>query len=387
VRPPVFRPGAREGTIVTFGSHRRRVVAAGALALLALEISLCISQTLVPRGWVLRHKLFYGYYQPDDDLLYKVRPNLRDHRVEWPDDEIGAVYSTDALGFRNPGRDYAASRLFFVGDSYVWGSWVPREESLCGYVEADLGEPVINLGVGSYDFPRYQKLFEDYVARYKPEIAVLGVFPNDFYLPRPIEPGTPGAGAAYYRASGWDVYDRYPLHKRTLTYRLFALVRGLAGGEPDGDQYNQAPDRGMRMATNGLALYRHRGADRNYLDNREAIDQVARRFGRIIRLSAENDVKLLVLLCPTKESTYAPEYRRLFPESAEYLRNEETGYRMLCEQARAAGVACVDLTPVFRDHAESEILYFRLDNHWNPAGNRLAAAEAVKAIRALRGSP
>jgi hypothetical protein len=354
-------------------------------ALAAVEIFFCVTQKLVPHDWVIRHRLFYEYYQPDDGLLYKVRPNLTNHRVDWPDDEVGAVCSTDALGFRNPGRDYASSHIFFVGDSYVWGSWVRREESLCGYVESDLGEPVINLGVGSYDFPRYQKLFEDFVVRYKPEIAVLGVFPNDFYLPRPIEPGTAGAGAAYYRASGWDVYERYPLLERTLTYRLFTLVRGLAGAAPRGDQYNQAPDRGIRVAANGLPMFRYRGADRNYLGNQAAIDQVTRRFGRIIRLSADSHVKLLVLLCPTKESTYDAEYRRLFPESADYLRNEETGYAMLSAQAREAGVPCIDLTPVFRRHGSSEILYFRLDNHWNPAGNRLAATEAVKAIRALRG--
>ena len=139
------------------------------------------------------------------------------------------------------------------------------------------------------------------------------------------------------------------------------------------------------MASNGLTLFQYRGADRNYLGMKAAVDDVSRRFARIVRLSADHGVKLLVLLCPTKESTYKREYQRLFPESADYLRNEESGYELLSRQAQTGGVLCVDLTPVFRQHGETEILYFRLDNHWNPAGNRLAATEAVKAIRRVRG--
>jgi hypothetical protein len=362
----------------------------GLIVLLGAELYVCWTNRLVPGDWQVRHRLFREYYQPDDALLYKVRPNLSEFRVDWPDDDMTATYSTDARGFRNLGRDYSTSRVYFVGDSYVWGAWVSDQDSLCGYVEKDLGEPVINLGVGSYDFPRYQKLFEDLVVKYKPEIAVLSVFPNDLYLPRPIEPGTPGAGDAFYRAAGWDAFDHYPLYKKTLTYNLFDRIRRLLSSSrpgSGGDQYNQRPDRGARTASNGLTLFQYRGADRNYLVTKAAVDDVARRFARIIQLSADNNIKLLLLLCPTKESTYKRDYQKLFPESADYLRNEESGYELLASQAQAAGVPCVDLTPVFRRQGETEILYFRVDNHWNPAGNRLAATEAVKAIRLIRGHP
>ena len=249
----------------------------GLIVLLGAELYVCWTNRLVPEDWKVRHRLFREYYQPDDTLLYKVRPNLSEFRVDWPDDDMTATYSTDASGFRNVGRDYSTSRVYFVGDSYVWGAWVPVEDSLCGYVEKDLGEPVINLGVGSYDFPRYQKLFEDLVVKYRPEIAVLSVFPNDLYLPRPIEPGTPGAGEAFYHAAGWDVFDHYPLYKKTLTYNLFDRIRRLLSSSrpgSGGDQYNQRPDRGARTASNGLTLFQYRGADRNYLVTKAAVDDV-----------------------------------------------------------------------------------------------------------------
>jgi hypothetical protein len=41
---------------------------------------------------------------------------------------------------------------------------------------------------------------------------------------------------------------------------------------------------------------------------------------------------------------------------------------------QAQGIATLDLTPVFQEHAaQGEQLYFRFDAHWNNAGHTLAA--------------
>jgi hypothetical protein len=73
----------------------------------------------------------------------------------------------------------------------------------------------------------------------------------------------------------------------------------------------------------------------------------------------------------------------LFADTADYIVNEESGYKMLCEQFHAAGVVCKDLTEIFRQRGENEPLYFSVDPHWNVLGNRLAGTEAAGVLREL----
>ncbi len=349
------------------------------LVLASIEVLLCLTGLLIPRQWLATHRIYYEYYQPDDLLLYKVRPDLRDLTVHAPRDEVSATYSTDDRGFRNLGRDYSKAQIFFIGDSFVWGSWVTQEETLVSRIEAELGETVINLGVGSYDFLRYQVLFEHFVARYKPKIAALGVFPNDLRDRSPLEPGKPGSGEEFYK--GWSRYETYPEYKKTLTYSFFRWI--TTGESPASDQYGRRLDSDQKEASNGLTLFRYRGASRDYLENAQAVNWVQTSVDRIVEISAQNGVQLAIFLFPTKESTYKSEYERLFPDSIDYLKNEEEGYQRILGRAQSHGVPCIDLTPLFRELGKTALLYHRLDPHWNPAGNDAAAKEVVQALKML----
>ncbi len=349
------------------------------VVLASVEVLLCVTGVLIPGSWLASHKLYYEYYQPDDLLLYKVTPNLRDLTVSAPRDEVRATYSTDDQGFRNLGRDYSRAQIFFIGDSFVWGAWVKQEETLVSRIEAEVGEPVINLGVGSYDFLRYRVLFEHFVAHYKPKIAALGVFPNDLRNRSPLEPGKPGSGEQYYK--GWSRYKSYPQYKKTLTYSLFRWI--TTGERPASDQYGRRLDTDQKEASNGLTLFRYRGASRNYLENAQAMNWVQTSVDRIVEISAQNGVQLAIFLFPTKESTYKSEYERLFPDSIDYLKNEEEGYRQILERAQFHEIPCMDLTPLFRELGKTEVLYYRLDPHWNPAGNHAAAKEVAQVFKKL----
>ena len=349
------------------------------LVLASIEVLFSLTSLLIPEQWLAFHKIYYEYYQPDDLLLYKIRPNLRNLTLPAPLDEISATYSTDSQGFRNLGRDCSKAQIFFIGDSFVWGAWVTQEEAMVSRIEAELGEPVINLGVGSYDFLRYQVLFEHFVARYKPRIAALGVFPNDLRERGRLEPGRPGSGEQYYR--GWLRYETYPQHRKTLTYSLFRWI--TTGEGPASDQYGRRLDSDQKEASNGLTLFRYRGASRDYLENPQAMNWVQSSIDRIVEISARNGVKLAIFLFPTKESTYKSEYGKLFPDSVDYLKNEENGYRQIQKRAQFHGVPCMDLTPLFRELGKTTVLYHRLDPHWNPAGNDAAAKEAAEVLKKL----
>lgn len=99
---------------------------------------------------------------------------------------------------------------------------------------------------------------------------------------------------------------------------------------------------------------------------------IEKAFLDIVGLAKRSNSRLVVFLFPSKESAYKPEYLKLF--SGDYLHNEEEGYARIRKLADEQGIECVDLTPVFRDHAsKGEKLYFDKDPHWNELGNKVAA--------------
>ena len=118
--------------------RKRSRILVSLLVLASVEVLLCVTGVLIPESWLASHKAYYEYYQPDDLLLYKVRPNLRDLTLSAPRDEVGAIYSTADQGFRNLGRDYSRAEIFFIGDSFVLGAWVTQEETLVSRIEAEV---------------------------------------------------------------------------------------------------------------------------------------------------------------------------------------------------------------------------------------------------------
>ncbi len=139
-----------------------------------------LSGLALPREQV---RLFSEFYVPDAELGFRIAPNLSDYEVTWLNGQLRQRYSTDHLGLRNVGRDYLSAQYFVIGDSFVFGDWVDREETFYGLMEEYLGCPVITLGVSGYELIQYLVLFENYVPRNELQKKVLLViFANDLKL-------------------------------------------------------------------------------------------------------------------------------------------------------------------------------------------------------------
>ena len=140
-----------------------------------------------------------GLFEPHPELGFRARPNLRDFEITWMQNSLQASYSTDELGFRNAGRDYDQSEVFFVGDSFTWGMWLPREETFPDLVGRRLGKTVSNLGQQSYYMEQYEKILRGFLGRYSPRYVALCVFANDLTTPLSDDDL-----ANFYERFGWD---------------------------------------------------------------------------------------------------------------------------------------------------------------------------------------
>jgi len=328
------------------------------------ELAVALFGIALPQEQV---RLFSEFYIRDSELGFKLAPNLSNYEVTWLNGKLRQRYSTDHLGFRNVDRDYSTARYFVIGDSFAFGDWVEREKTFYGLLENYTGCPVMTLGVSGYELVQYLVLLEKYVPENDVEKKVmLFIFANDLDQAK-----SKADMRHYYEEAGFPLYDdhapwstRLSIY-RTLTFKLYVGLR-------ESRQY------AIREADNGVLLFRHRGANPNYLRNQYYVGiekQLSELLGDV---ESRADVELVVFLVPSKESTYKAQYRRLVGGS--YLSNEEQGYERIEQLLRRRNVQVHNMTSLFR--AESKrILYFREDPHWNAGGHALMA-EALYASMA-----
>ena len=389
-----------QGTL-SAGRAARPLLALGSLAasLLLLEIVTAYTGLLVPSEFQDRHTMLHEFFEPDPELGFKTRADLKNFLIRWRETGVEGRYTTDAFGFRNAGRDYRQSRLFFAGDSFPWGVWLARQQTFPDIVEDELGEPVINLAQQGYYIEQYERLLERHaparrvparripvrrIPAGRPAVVALCIYAND--LAPPISPEDL---RDFYSRFGWDKYQSYPEREKRLSFRvgemlaggLARLLESAGRGGHDGLD-SPAPESPLdtRTAPSGMRFYRKMGAIPEYFSNKwnENTETV---FRRTLESLLSRAITPVVFLLPSKESAYKQEYLKLFP--GRYLEIEEEGYRRLCEISQSLAVECEDLTETFRQEAGSAPAYFPLDPHWNQRGHQIAAREMKPLLRRL----
>lgn len=356
------------------------------LAIEAIVVSLGI---FVPAEFHDRHVTLFELFEPDPELGFRARPNLRNFEVSWMQNSLRASYDTDEHGFRNAGRSYQDAEIFFVGDSFTWGSWLPREQTFPDLIGSQLGKPIANLAQESYYIEQYEKVVRMLFEKLLPPVSAGAGFEGDG-APRSIAlclfandlttPISDDDLKNFYERFGWNQYREFPLYKKFFVYRAGQVLAESASklAAASGLRSPPPPSHLDRNTTpGGVELYRQLGAHPYYFSQsyNTRTEEVFRRLLRYIR---DQNVTPLVFLLPSKESAYKDEYLRLFP--GDYLEIEETGFRRLGEIAAELDVSCTDLTAAFRRATKTTNTYFQRDPHWNQAGHRLAAAEMGKSF-------
>jgi len=171
-----------------------------ALLVGTLALGICLLEVTVrladPLGisYYFEVKKYVTLLVPDDDLIYHMRPNLRESF-------FGAPVQLNELGLRErPIGPKAAGeyRVLFLGDSITFGNGVKDDEPFARGVEpllaAKLRRPVrtINAGVGSYNTSQEDAYLARGGLQLEPDLVVLMYVQNDFFQhARPFFPTAP----------------------------------------------------------------------------------------------------------------------------------------------------------------------------------------------------
>jgi hypothetical protein len=89
------------------------------------------------------------------------------------------------------------------------------------------------------------------------------------------------------------------------------------------------------------------------------------------QLTQDEGAALVLLLVPSKAQTYR--HRLRTPSEPQEVLDLDERNRQVIRLCHTYRISCLDLAPRFQERALGELLYFRIDGHWNAAGHRLAA--------------
>jgi len=294
-------------------------------------------------------------------------------------------YTIDGWGFRDR-TPAAESRVFALGDSFVFGHtladsvhWVDRLEELWG-------QPVYNLGVSETGPRRQLQLLESILERPgtdQLEHVIWMLFEgNDLensYAEMRTQPRV--SRGLRHRLEGTLLELTATVPQLIKEQSVLTKLRALFASPPvvalDSDRYEVDGVRLsvplFRSSTLGPKLFNpyniHRATQpQSYVvqhPNRLQLDQT---FADMVDLSQREGFQVTVTVAPSAARVHGPSFEG-FPE----LSSEPHFIHYVQALADRSGFQFVDLLGPLTPLAERELLYFRDDHHWNARGNEHVA--------------
>jgi hypothetical protein len=384
--------------------------------LLSASAVLALGMGLECGARVLRHyrgprptKQATGDHLEYDPLLgWRKRPSLRTTIRQW---EYATPLSINSHGLRDPEREYERSpgtvRILALGDSFVEAYSVPLEESVTQILERSLksqglAADVINGGTAGYSTDQEYLFYESEGTKYSPQIVVLFFYYNDvlyngvnraFGRPKPLlKPDASGSRLTT---------TRYPVRRMTHAEEDASVEdrdpveHGSAFVEWLGDRLRYS----NRRAYNALAalggwppLPLHKGVPlemRVYqVSPVPELDFPWKQTALILETLAHETEsqgrRFLVVYVPSRlevdDSAWA--ISKDFYQIDEKNWDRGRVVARLTNFGIGAGFPILDLTGIMREAGPAA--YYRIDEHWNRVGHRLAAREVEGWLRRNR---
>ena len=332
-------------------------------------------------GDVLARRAAIPIFEADRTRCYRLRPGLA-FRHRTPEFDV-TLYTNDEGMRTGPGRPSVGEkrpdvfRVLFLGTSYAFGWGSEYEQSYAALVGAGLTRPgreveVVNLGTPAQPAGPQLCWLQEQGRRIRPDLVIHTVFANPAVIAASCEPdrncpriedgylvrearapaflGEVGkrSALAFY---GWYIHHRY-----------FSSAPSPVAGDPQADE--RPPDEGP----DALAP--------RYLG-----------FVRSVRDDVGEPVEILFVLIPPSFAVHAGDAARwgLIGARGEEFRSRAGAARSALE---SAGVPFVDATPALERAAGSgRRMFYWLDTHLTPAGNRVVADAILARLRGAATPP
>jgi hypothetical protein len=152
---------------------------------------------LVPKNWETTRTHYRNVLEKaDGDLTYLVYDDRMGWSVGSNRRSANGLYRSSPTGIRVPQEGVAftmaegKATVALVGDSFTFGEEVRYEESWGYHLDQLLGEEVqvLNFGVPGFGVDQAYLRYEKDASRWKPKVAIFGLFSNDFLRTMTVYP-------------------------------------------------------------------------------------------------------------------------------------------------------------------------------------------------------
>lgn len=312
----------------------------------------------------------------DPYLGYKLKP-----QVDVPFQSEGRTiryqtqsYGLGDIGFRDIGT-HAPFDAVVVGDSFSLCDDAPAEACWVRHLNDSTGLSFATLGVNGYSTLAAERVLDRYGVKLKPKLVLASMYPNDFKDNENFDAWTRSGTDNFWVWLG-NRRGRGPWSRWLTNHSmLFRVV----------DAYTRSHSRPIHRFKQDELDFVFRfdvwwvRAARN-MDNHPGFKLMKESFERMRQVSKDNDAKFVVLLFPTKEQIYWNYAKQFSPDASLDANRPLDAVRKYCEDA---GITYCDLQEAFRSEAaKGRQLYHPISQHWNDAGNDVAARAIEKCLSA-----
>ncbi|HWA36480.1 MAG TPA: SGNH/GDSL hydrolase family protein [Burkholderiales bacterium] len=351
-------------------------------------------------------------YQSDERVIFKFIPGRRSVMTHAPVNGGQSVaHRINSQGFR--GEELRSTRegprVMVYGDSFIHAYYTPEEQTfvaqLGARLAAGLGRPVeaVNAGVSSYGPDQVSLKMEEELGRLRPDLVVVAVFAGNDYgdLLRNKLFRLAGDGTLVPNAWTLDPNVRIWLERSQRESILLRAIRSARGAAPGATQ--RASDVGKLdfLLAEAEREYRSYVVERNNVvtnthvdfysaDVSAAPDSASARYKiafmqavlrRIRDVAAKAGIPLAFVFIPHPSDVTPGQQWHPHVDAARFPRYDGRNQTAPLEAAaRDLGVPHVSLYDLFRARGAAEVYLQGGDDHWNAAGQALAAAAAADLI-------
>lgn len=371
---------ARSPGIRLKGALANLVLVLASLAVAGLLLEFVVFRLVLVAADLPRAAFVHGVirHQPGQTGIFRIR------------DEVCARWRINAQGWNSGHDQYGAKpdgvfRVAVVGDSYVEGLHVDVEAGLAEDLEGLLGPgyEVYRFGISGAPASQYLHMLRTVVADADPDLVVVNLVHNDLDESWRFQPGVytsaflklevrDGAVVREIPPRPWRP-PWYEFLRRSATWRYlgvrqqvsFSILRNRLLGRDQAVRYEANVEVAAPRPDNTKP-------DPAMANDRAALDYL---FAKMAGLARERGFALLLLMDGVRapvEAGHAGPW--------DYASGALALNRLVLDAAGRAGLACLDLHPVFAADfaANGHAFSFPHDAHWNAYAHQLVARTVLR---------
>ena len=373
---PIIAPGPTRG-----GRARRLIKYLCFMLILVVssEISLQLFYWIV-NGAFLFERAALPIFVADDYRGWSVKPNLDYTHTT---NEFSVGLHTNSQGFRvaqGQGdfpvvKDASKYRVMLLGPSFAFGWAADFEDSFAAQLEKQLEEArfagqrdveVLNAGVPSLPPANNLIWYRNVGRHYRPDLVIQLVHGSMAVYNRPTDAYTADANGYLVPSRASRVTQARHTAKQFglvfYSWSLYAQFKGYLGLQPAQDNPPKGSIQGQVLA--------------DLFDPHQPIVAEAIEFFQNLKAAAVADnTRLVVVYFPPAYNVHRRDVNRWVHDGVWDVDRQIAFNRSFCRYLDERGIRCINIDQPLIDeaHRTEERLYYWLDTHWTPRGNRVAA--------------